>query len=159
MSLTEHERKDALGRWGEIKAITLLRRANFTNVRDLNEPTPHHPFGDVLAERDGNRYLIGVKTRNKFKVHGLLNTEYNMRKKGADVAALAEQYEAQPAWVTIQVVPELGIFWAYYGTDLTKRLWISMRERDTEKYTCLADQEADATILVEWSNGGYARSR
>jgi len=110
-----------------------------------------------LADRDGISYIIGVKTRCKFKDDGRLNDDYNMVKKGADVAAVAERYKAQPAWVTIQVVPELQILSAFFGKLTTERLSVSMRERDTEKYKrdgkyiCLADQEADATILADSS--------
>jgi hypothetical protein len=35
--MTEHERRKALGFWGERKALTRLRAANFAYVRDLNE--------------------------------------------------------------------------------------------------------------------------
>jgi hypothetical protein len=34
-----------------------------------------------------------------------------------------------------------------------------MREFDTLKYECLAKEESDKSLRVEWSNGGYARSR
>jgi len=53
--------------------------------------------------------MIGVKTRNKYTARGALNPTYNIRKKGANVAAIAEQHDAQLAWVAIQVIPERGI--------------------------------------------------
>jgi len=105
--MTEHERRKALGFWGERKALTLLSGAKF--VRDLNESTFNHPFRDIAAERSGIRYMIGVKTRNKYTARGALNPTYNIRKKGANVAAIAEQHDAQLAWVAIQVIPERGI--------------------------------------------------
>jgi hypothetical protein len=73
MNLTEHERRNALGRWGELKSLVLLERAKFTNIRYLNDPTPHHPFADVLADQNGKPHIIGVKTRCKFKDDGRLN--------------------------------------------------------------------------------------
>lgn len=163
-TMTEHERRKALGFWGERKALTLLRGANFAYVRDLNEATFNHPFGDISAERNGIRYLVGVKTRNKYTARGTLNPTYNIRKKGANVAAIAEQHNADLAWVAIQVVPERGVFWAYFGTiaqieDRGERFSIPMRAFSTPKYECLADQEADATISAEWSNGGFGLSR
>jgi hypothetical protein len=118
-----------------------------------------------LADQNGKPYIVGVKTRCKFKDDGRLNDYYNMVKRGADLAAIAERYKAQPAWVTIQVIPELQTFSAFFGKLTTERLSVPMRERDTEKYKrdgkyiCLADQEADATICAEWSNGGYGLSR
>jgi hypothetical protein len=160
--LTRKQRTDALGRWGELKSLALVARAGFTSVRDLNSPIPHHPFADVLANLKGKPFIIGVKTRCKFKDDGRLNDYYNMVKRGADVAAIAESYRAQPAWMTIQVVPELQTFSAFWGKLTTERLSVPMRERDTEKYKrdgyCLADNEIDPTILAEWSNGGYALS-
>jgi hypothetical protein len=152
MKLTRSERTKALGRWGELKALTLLRSANFINVRDLNSPTPNHQFGDVLAERDDVNYMIGVKTRNKFQENGSLNAQYNMRKPGVDVVAVADRYRAVPAWVTIQVIAEIQTFSAYFGTDLTDRNWISMHERHTRSYICFATDEFDETISPEWTN-------
>jgi hypothetical protein len=152
MNLTRSERTKALGRWGELKAMALLHRANFANIRDLNSPIRNHQFGDILAERNGVGYMIGVKTRNKFQESGALNAQYNMRKPGVDVAAIAGRYKAVPAWVTIQIVAELQTFSAYFGTDLTDRNWISMHERHTRSYACFAVDEFDETIWPEWTN-------
>src|SRR5262249_41315100 len=105
--LTERERTNALGLWGEAKALFLLQRAGFSNVRDVNAESHNHPFGDIYAERHGLPYMVGVKTRNKYQVSGLLNPTYNVRKKGADVLGIARRYgRAQLAWVAIQVIPE-----------------------------------------------------
>jgi hypothetical protein len=71
--LTDRERTKALGNWGEAKALALLQRAGFSKVRDMNAESMNHPFGDIHAERLGVRYMIGVKTRNKYQVSGLLN--------------------------------------------------------------------------------------
>jgi hypothetical protein len=38
-------------------------------------------------------------------------------------------------------------------------LSIPMRASDIPKYECLADQKTDAAISIEWSNGGFSRSR
>jgi hypothetical protein len=163
MNLTEHARRNALGHWGELKSLVLFERAKFANIRYLNDPNPHHPFADVLAHKNGEPYIVGVKTRCKFKDDGRLNDYYNMAKSGADVDAIAARYNAQPAWVTIQVIPELQTFSAFFGKLTTERLSVPMRERDTAKYKrdgdCLADNEIDPAILAEWSNGGYALSR
>jgi hypothetical protein len=162
--LTDHERTRALGRWGELKAVKMLRDAKFCNVRDMNEATANHPFGDIYAERNGKRYLLGVKTRNKYQVSGLLNPSYNIKKRGSDVSKLAELHRAHLAWVAIQVIPERQIIWAYFGTieeieEQGERFSIPMREYDTCKYECLAKEKLDESLRVEWTNGGYARSR
>jgi hypothetical protein len=150
--MTRSERTKALGHWGELKAMALLRGANFINIRDLNTPTRNHQFGDVLAEQNGVRYMIGVKTRNKFQESGSLNAQYNMRKPGVDVGGIAERYKALPAWVTVQVIAELQTFSAYFGTDLTDLNWISMQERHTRSYVCLASDQFDETIRPDWTN-------
>ena len=162
--LTDRERTRALGRWGELKALKLLKDAKFSKVRDMNQATANHPFGDIYAERNGKRYLLGVKTRNKYQVSGLLNPTYNVKKRGADVSKLAELHHAHLAWVAIQVIPERQVVSAYFGTikeieEQGKRFSIPMREFDTLKYECLAKEESDKSLRVEWSNGGYARSR
>ncbi|BCH27961.1 hypothetical protein [Mesorhizobium sp. L-8-3] len=159
--LTERERTKLLGIWGEHKALALLARAGFSTVRDVNAETFNHPFGDIYAERAGERYLIGVKTRNKYQVNGSLNPTYNVRKKGADVLAIARPYKAQLAWVTVQVIPERQVFWSYFGTialieDRGERFSIPMQVSAIRRYECLAYEETDTTLRLEFSNGGYA---
>jgi hypothetical protein len=124
----------------------------------------HRRLRKSLPERNGIRYLVGVKTRNKYTARGTLNPTYNIRKKGANVTAIAERRKAHLAWVAIQVAPERRVFWAYFGTiaqieDRGERFSIPMRAFITPKYERLADQEADATIPAEWSNGGFGLSR
>jgi hypothetical protein len=139
-----------------------LKRVGFRDVRDMNVETSNHPFGDIYAERDGTRYLIGVKTRNKYQVTGLLNPTYNIRKRGADVGSIARRYNAILAWVAISVIPEQRTFNAYFGTieqieENGERFSIPMRPKQTSNYECLSriPEESDLSIRPEWSNGGY----
>jgi hypothetical protein len=160
------QRKRALGDWGERKAADLLKRAGFLEVRDMNAESANHPFGDIFAERDSVRYLIGVKTRNRYQVSGLINPTYNVRKRGADVRAIARRHGATPAWVAIAVIPEERIFSAFFGTiaqidDTGERFSIPMKPDKTVGYECLSRprEEFDSSIRIEWSNGGYPRRR
>jgi hypothetical protein len=161
------QRLRALGDWGERKTrVDLLKRAGFQHVRDMNAESSNHPFGDICAERDAVRYLIGVKTRNKFQVSGLLNPTYNVRKRGVDVEAIARQHDAILAWVAISVIPEEQSFTAYFGTideiqERGERFSIPMRPEETARYECLSRplKEFDSSIRPEWSNGGYAHRR
>lgn len=162
--LSDKQRMQALGQWGENKTLALLKHAGFMQERDVNAETCNHPFGDIYAERDGVRYLISVKTRNKFQTSGLLNPCYNVRKKGVDVLCIARRYHAQLAWVTVQVIPERQLFCSYFGTinqiqEHGERFSIPMQASATSRYECLADEERDLAIRPEWTNGGYSRSR
>jgi hypothetical protein len=158
--LRESDRRIALGAWGEKKAVILLQTAGFSSVRDVNQETHNHPFGDIYAERSARRYLIGVKTRNKYQASGPLNSTYNIKKNGMDVRAIAQRYDAELAWVTIQVVPEIHTFWSYFGTisqieENGERFSVRMKPIETANYECLADGHVDLAVRSEWTNGGY----
>jgi len=160
--LTDRERTKALGEWGERKALMLLEKAGFINLRNMNTEMTHHPFADIYGERGGVRYTIGVKTRNKYQKSGLPNPSYNVRKRSAGVEIIAHKYNAQLAWVAIQVIPEQKLFSAYFGTiaqieSQKERFSIPVKPTQTATYERLTDQERefDATIRPEWTNGGY----
>jgi hypothetical protein len=155
-----------LGKWGEQKAIAVLKRAGFDDVRELNSEFPNHPFADIRATRGGKIYVIGVKTRNKYQLSGLLNPTYNIRKKGADVGAIARKHGAVLAWVAISVIPEERKFSAYFGTideiqEGGERFSIPMMPERLKGYECLSRpvEEADPSIHPQWSNGGYPNRR
>jgi hypothetical protein len=159
------QRLRALGDWGEQKGAELLKRVGFTDVRELNTEFPKHPFGDICAMRNGVRYLIGIKTRNKYQVSGFLNPTYNVRKRGINVQAIAQAQQAILAWVAISVVPEAQTFSAYFGRleqiqDRGERFSIPMNPEQTSRYECLSRplEEFDPSISPEWSNGGYPRA-
>lgn len=163
---TSDEKSLAIG--ASKKAIELLRRqgSGFINVKDINAETANHPFGDVFAGRvNSHPCVIGVKTRNMYKANGLLNSEYNVRKNGRDIDAIGKRYNAQLAWVAIQVIPELQTFNAYFGTidqiqEDKERFSIPIKAHDTPRYQRLgAKDEFDPTIRKEWSNGGYPLSK
>ncbi len=155
--LTTAQRTKQLGNWGEKKALSLLYKADFEDIENLNDRVSNHPFADVLARRGNRWFLIGVKTRNKLTSKGNLNSTYNVRKKGKDLKALASEYNAELAWVAIQVDPENRKFNAFLGTvdqieDIGERFSIPMSETYTVNYECLAQNEIDRSIKPEWSN-------
>jgi len=162
--MRESERRKALGDWGEAKAVELLNRpgSGFTQARDVNAQTHNHPFGDIYAEHGPSRVLIGVKTRCMYQKSGALNETYNVKKKGHDVLAVAQRYNAELAWVALQVIPELQTFNAFYGTiaqieEQKERFSIRMKPQYTPQYLRLGrENEFDPSIRPEWSNGGYA---
>lgn len=150
-------RTRALGAWGEEKASKLLKKAGFRSVLNLNTEKANHLFADIYAERGDERFIIGVKTRNKQTAEGKLNSCYNILKKGKDVRALATGYKAVPAWVAIQIEAETQKCSAFFGTmaqitERGERYSILMTTLATAKYERLASDEHDPTIQPEWSN-------
>ena len=151
------ERTKALADWGERKAVALLLKNGYQRVRNLNEEMPNHPFADLYAERDGVRYLIGVRTRNKHTSKGALNGTYNVCTKGRDLVSLARDYDAELSWIAVQVDAEAQSFSAYFGTLSAlnvqgERYSIPMSERIVATYECLARNEFDDAITPDWTN-------
>jgi Holliday junction resolvase len=147
----------ALGDWGEEKALSLLKGAGFHAVRDLNFGKANHPFADFYAERGSQRFIIGVKTRNRLTAAGKLNAAYNVRKKGKDLSGLAAAYNAVPAWIAIQVDVEKMTCSAFFGplaqlTVRSERYSIPMTPQATAHYECLVRDDHDLTIRPEWTN-------
>jgi hypothetical protein len=70
------ERTTKLGRLGEQLAEERLTAASFTNVRNLNRGV-NFPYADILATKNDQVFLIGVKSRNEFRDNGKLNPCYN----------------------------------------------------------------------------------
>lgn len=155
--MSDVKRRRALGCWGEKKAAELFGRAGFLYVRDLNSDAANHPFADVFAERGGERFIVGVKTRNKYTAAGPLNAAYNVCKKGSDLSDLASRYGARLACLAVQVNVEVQSFSAFFVpmSELTaggSRYSIPMTPKAIAQYECLARDEYDPAIKLEWSN-------
>jgi hypothetical protein len=81
-----------------------------------------------------------------------------------DVRAIARRYNAQLAWVTLQVIAELQVYWSYFGTiaqieESGVRFSVRMKPEETRKYESLAVEKHDSTISPAWSNGGWRNHR
>jgi len=59
-----------LGGMGEELTPHLLQHAGFTNIQDLNAKKTNQVDADFLASREGHRYFISVKARNKWTNKG-----------------------------------------------------------------------------------------
>lgn len=108
-----------LGRIGEELAPPLLEQAGFTDIQNLNAKKMNHEDADFLASREGHRYFISVKARNKWTNQGEpdLNPRYKLHSKGRsiqDALETARSYQAEYAWLTIQV--DRTTYSAYFGT-------------------------------------------
>ncbi len=149
-----------MGDLGERWTIGLLKSARFKSVRDLNAIRYNHPGGDFLAQRDGNLYFITTKARNKF-VQGSrrLNGGYNIYPER--VRAAAREYDAIPAWLTIQLDTDRRCLTAYFGTIDSLRnpnaVAVPMSPGAVSNYECLAKDRFDPAIISGLSNQFVAR--
>ncbi len=128
------------GRLGERLAEQVLALNRFTNIENLNKTHINHKYADIYAEKDGERYVISVKARNKYTASGKLNPSYNLIKGGdVEFARLAEETrQAKAAWVAIAL--EDATFDAYFGllSSLANARSIPMTPKATKNYLCLA---------------------
>ncbi len=96
-------RKKSLGELGELFALKALVDKKFDRIRNLNDKTMNEPFVDIECEKNGIRYVISVKARNKFQKDGKLNTRYNLGSNSYEKANLAEKkYNGLAYWMAIQ---------------------------------------------------------
>jgi len=70
----EAARKKSLGELGELFAIKALVDKRFDRIRNLNDNLMNVTFADIECEKDGVKYIISVKARNKYQKNGKLNT-------------------------------------------------------------------------------------
>lgn len=99
-SKKEAMRKKALGELGELVALKTLVDNGFEKISHLNDiKRRNFPFADLLAEKDGKKYAISVKARNKFQKNGTLNNRYNL--KQTHVAAVEKELVAEAYWMAI----------------------------------------------------------
>ena len=111
----EAARKKSLGELGELFALKALVDKKFDRIRNLNDNKMNEKFADIICEKNGLRYVISVKTRNKYQKNGKLNSRYNL---GADVYEKAlsaeKKYNASACWMAIQF--DQKSFSIYFGS-------------------------------------------
>jgi hypothetical protein len=111
----EAARKKSLGELGELFAIKALVDKEFDRIRNLNDNKMNEKFADIICEKNGLRYVISVKTRNKYQKNGKLNSRYNL---GADlyekVLSAEKKYNASACWMAIQF--DQKAFSIYFGS-------------------------------------------
>lgn len=113
----EAARKKSLGELGELFAIKALVDKRFDRIRNLNDNTMNEAFADIECEKDGVKYIISVKARNKYQKDGKLNTRYNLGANVYSKALIAEKkYNALAYWMAIQF--DHKFFSIYFGSIL-----------------------------------------
>ncbi|WP_196808601.1 hypothetical protein [Butyrivibrio sp. AC2005] len=99
----EAARKKSLGELGELFAIKALVDAEYDRIRNLNDVHMNEAFADIYCEKDGKKYVISVKARNKYQLNGKINNRYNLGTNAYEKAAVtAKKYDAEPYWMAIQ---------------------------------------------------------
>lgn len=110
----EASRKKSLGELGELFALKSLVDKKFDRIRNLNDDLMNETFADISCEKDGVKYVISVKARNKYQKNGKLNTRYNLGKDVYEKALAAEKkYNAKAFWLAIQF--DHNSFSIYFG--------------------------------------------
>ena len=111
----EAARKKSLGELGELFALKSLVDQKFDKIRNLNDQNMNEKFADILCEKDGKRFVVSVKSRNKFQKSGSLNTRYNLGSGAYEKAAYAEnKYNATACWLAVQF--DKNCFSIYFGS-------------------------------------------
>ena len=111
----EAARKKSLGELGELFALKALVDKKFDRIRNLNDNTMNETFADIECEKDGQKYIISVKARNKYQKDGKLNTRYNLGKDVYEKSLSAEKkYNASAYWMAIQF--DHKSFSIYFGS-------------------------------------------
>ena len=99
-------RKKSLGELGELYALKALVDNGFNNIKNLNDNKRNEPFADLIAEKNGKRYTISVKARNKNqggKSIGRTNDRYNLGKDAITKAKKSEKkHKAKAHWMGIE---------------------------------------------------------
>lgn len=111
----EAARKKSLGELGELFALKALVDNKFDRIRNLNDDSMNETFADIECEKDGLRYVISVKARNKYQKNGKLNSRYNLGSTVYEKALIAEnKYNASAYWIAIQF--DHKSFSIYFGS-------------------------------------------
>jgi len=118
----EAARKKSLGELGELFAIKALVDRGYDKIRNLNDKKLNEPFADLECEKDGKRFIISVKARNKYQKNGKINTRYNLGSKAYEKASSSEiKHKAEAYWMAIQF--DTKSFSIYFGSlnELNKK--------------------------------------
>lgn len=111
----EAARKKSLGELGELFALKAFVDKKFDRIRNLNDNLMNETFADIECEKDGLKYIISVKARNKYQKGGKLNTRYNLGANVYEKAISAEKkYNASAYWMAIQF--DHKSFSIYFGS-------------------------------------------
>ena len=72
----EGKRFKHVGNIGETLAKCLLKKNGFCDIKNLNDIKKNFKFADFNASKDEIKFIISVKTRNKYENNGKINYRY-----------------------------------------------------------------------------------
>ncbi len=108
-------RKKSLGELGELFGIKALVDSSFEKVVNLNDRKMNYPYADLYAEKDGKKFIISIKARNKYQKNHTLNSYYNLGSNAYEKAKSAEaEYEAEAHLMAIQF--DAKTYSVYFGS-------------------------------------------
>jgi len=146
-------RAKSLGALGELLAIKALVDNGFNNIRNLNDQKKNYPYADLYAERGKEKYVISVKTRNRYQRNGRLNSRYKLGKDCTSKVEKAElQFNAKGAWMAISIADD--IYSIYFGTfdSLSVKTGIPMGEIHFAGYECLVKEKQHGLDFSPYKN-------
>jgi hypothetical protein len=130
----EAARRKTIGEIGELLGIKALVDNDFDKIKNLNDNTVNEAYADLYCEKDGKKFIVSVKTRNKYTKSGNLNTHYNLGTDAYRKAAyVAEKYNAEPYWMAIQL--DENEYNVYFGSlsELEGKEQIPLKKLDNRK--------------------------
>ncbi len=150
-----------LGKIGEKKlAIALLSSAGFKEITDVNITyRENFPFADLTAVRNGEKYVISVKSRNKYVKNSdtKINDRYKLSSHPNQLPRLVQEavrlLGGIPAFVAIITEPRKNTFSGYFGelSILRGNAVIPMRTPDLD-YECLGKDLVSDIDLSDLKN-------
>lgn len=133
-------------------ACECLKKNGFTDIHP-NRPQGTYPNAHINAIRNGNRYFIGVTSRQEFRADGTPNPGYNLVRTANDLKKarrLARKCHTVPAFVAVALRCENGLYSAYFGTleSIDHRREVPMKSEDRRRYEVLADRVHDLRVAA-----------
>ncbi len=111
----EAARKKSLGELGELFAIKALVDRQFDMIRNVNDNKMNESYADIEGVKNGIKYVISVKARNKYQWDGKVNSRYNLGSNVYEKAKLAEEkFNASAYWMAIQF--DIKSYSIYFGS-------------------------------------------
>jgi len=157
--MTATEKTRFLGVEGERLAAEVLAENGYENVSNLNHDKTNYPFADLYAEKDGKKFVISVKTRNKYTKYGALNSSYNLGSNAYENAEFAKKDKgAEAYWMGVQIDRET--FSIFFGSldELAGKEQIPVKlASDGQVGICLVEDRPHSIPYAKFGNAAPSK--